>query len=308
MEFEANREGEVLRRLFLKQRLLAAGDERHAEIRPVLIILSGTMRGAYGSGQIIALEEFGLADSFESVTGVSTGACTGGYLLGRQSLTGATIYCGECTTREFISYFPQPRVGLEYIANVMRHGPKRINQDRVRASRPDFYVAVTCARRGDGRLLDAKATSPDIVHAIRASIAIPGLGGDPVRVGDDLYTDGAGACVFPVRAVIEQFQPTDILVFANAPPSLRDSWARQVVYRHITRAYPAAVQEAFCSIPERFKDELEHLRTSFSGNYGIIWSDGKTGSFEQNPTKLRATVARARKHLQGLLADASSSI
>lgn len=296
----------VLERLFKKKALLQAQNVHHQDYRPLLLILSGTNRGAYGSGQISALQDHGLEHVFDTAVGVSTGAPTVGYLLAKQSPLGASIYCEECTSPDFIS-LRRMRVNLDYIASVFREGKKELDQEAVRSARTNFFVATTCAHTGKGVLLDAKSVEPDIVHAIRASIAIPGLGGPPVDVSGKLYTDGAGALPLPIRSVIKQFNPTDIVVLANRPEKMGEGPLRDIVFRRATAKYPKEVQDAFLTMTERFEEELAHLRTVFEGRYAILWCDEDVGTFERKSEKLRAAVSRAQAHLHDLLTQAHRS-
>lgn len=92
MKFEI--ESQLVQNLFLKKALLRQGDPQHEKIRPLLLILSGAMRGTYGAGVTIALSQLGLYNVFDTVIGVSTGAGNAGYMLGglKQSMIGASVY------------------------------------------------------------------------------------------------------------------------------------------------------------------------------------------------------------------------
>lgn len=304
MFFEGSKE--VLTRLFEKQRLLAAHDERHSTIRPLLLILSGTMRGVYGGGQVIALEHFGLSEAFDTAVGISTGAPTAAYFLARQSVIGTSIYCEECTTRDFISFLPRVKVGADFVADILRgrQSNKRLDQEAIRASRTSFFVGATCAKTGDAILIDAKTATPDVVQAVRASIAIPGLTNGAVELDGKHYLDGVGAHPLPARLVLDRFQPTDLLVFANGTADEREGAVRRALWHLLTIKHPRAVRSAFTTRPDRFAEELQHLRTQTSCRIGVIWSDGEVGTLERDPKKIVAARDRADKHLSGLLAEA----
>lgn len=301
MDYEGSTE--VLRSLFRKQELLTNGDEAHTSIRPLYLILSGVNKGANGVGHCVALQHHGLAHVFDWAAGVSTGAPTVAYLLAKQAPLGASVYYEECTTNNFIK-FGGLKVNLNYIESILEKGKKRIDQDAIRASRTEFLVAVTCARTGDGHLLDGKTARPGMVRAIRASIAMPGVGGPPIEVNNTLYTDGAGALAFPIRTLVERCNPTHILVSANMTPEIDRGRLRDFIFDRATRSYEQPVRDAFMSIPDRFEQELAYLRQNFNDRYGILWSDGLTGSFEKDPEKQKATFERARAHFDQLLAQA----
>lgn len=300
MHFEGNEE--VLWRLLIKKQLMDDGNPLHREIRPALVIGSGTMRGVYGGGQVIALESFGLANAFETVIGVSTGAPTAAYFLAGQAVLGTTIYCDECTTREFMSLSRFGKgniVDIDYLAHVFRMGPKALNQRAVRAAIPNFLVAATDAATGHGRLLNAKDTYPDAVEALRASIALPGFTHGNVSIGGRRYLDGAVALPLPARLLMRH-QPTDVLFLANRSRASVDSRISKVASRLMTSGYSKRIQMLFMSRHARLAKELEYLRAS-SCRVAVVWSDEEVGAYERDKQKLSSAVERAYTHLHNLL-------
>ncbi len=303
----------VLHSLLQKKALLATHDRRAANIRPLLLILGGTMRGVYGGGQVCALQAHGLTESFDVVVGISTGAPTAAYFLARQSALGTSIYHEECTTKRFMSLH-WPPIRTDYLAELFRgrEGVKRLDQDAIRASRSRFYIAATCAESGEGVLFDAKTVRPDIVQAVQASIAIPGFSGAPVAVGQRRYLDGGGAFPFPLRHVIERFNPTDVLVLTNEPLPNRNvvaRWAQrkldEVRYLLAATGKPAAVRDAFFTAKSRFLEEAGWIQKTRPPGVAVIWVDNPISSFERNQAKLRAASLQSERHLSGLLSDAS---
>ncbi len=304
----------IFSRLLQKKRLLKAGDSEADTIRPALLILGGNMSGVYGGGQVCALEEYVLNDAFDVVAGASTGAATGGFFSAWQSALGTSIYHEECTTRDFISLSRWPPVNCDYVADVFRgvRGDKKLDEKAIHASRSKLFMAVTCARTGKGVLLDAKKVKPDIVQAIRASIAMPTLSGPPVIIGEDAYIDGGGALPLPLSEVVEKFDPTDVLILANMPKRSGDMAINKIQlivnslkYRFATLPYNRRVRATFGSSHTRLAQCSERLWDESSVRVGVIWSDGLVRSFERNSTKLRAASARAQKHLSDILAKAN---
>lgn len=304
MKYEGS-EG-VLKRLLSKRRLLAAGDGGHVRFRPMLMILSGVLRGVYGSGQILALESFKLTDTFDTVVTVSTGTPTGAYFLAGQASMGIDVFSEECASESFIQ-LRRMKVDVDYLASVFRGERERpgLDEDAARASRTRFFAAITDAETGEGVLADAKRVEPDMVHVIRASIGIPGMGGEPVTIAGRRYVDGAASLAFPVSQAVERFDPTDILVFANSPDTDQGAFMRILSSKLVQRSYPLRVQEVFSGVQQRFDAELEFLRDRFKGRFGIIWSDRAIDPFTTDSAQLRRAGERARDHLHTLLAYAS---
>jgi predicted patatin/cPLA2 family phospholipase len=249
----------------------------------------------------MALERFGLSEAFDVVVGVSTGAPTAAYFLSRQTAVGTSIYCEECTTARFFS-FARFRMNADYLAEVFRsHPEKKLHQAAVLASRSEYFVGVTCAETGEGELLDAKATKPDSVQAIRASIAIPALTPEPVIVNGKRYLDGGGALPFPAHKVIEEFKPTDVLVLANYPRKAKQGGVERFVGPLFFRSLTPAAREIFRTRHRRFAEGLAYLRAQGHCSFAILWSDEEIGLFERSPKKLIAAKERADTHLSAIL-------
>lgn len=187
------------------------------KIKPLLLVLGGGMRGSYGSGQVVALRKLGLTDHFDTVVGISAGACDAAYFLAgdQQVLLGASIYYEECTTSEFINFKHINRVlNVEVVSDVMRRGPKALDVAAIKNSRPNFYVQVTKTGTNESVLINAKTATEGTIEAIRASMAFPLLYGKTVHIDGGEYVDGAFEPL-PIEKVIQQFKPTDILILPN---------------------------------------------------------------------------------------------
>jgi len=303
---------EVLEHLFKKQQLITANDSRHVNIRPVLLVLSGTMRGVYGGGQVSALENFGLNEVFDVAVGISTGAPTVAHFLAGQAHLGTTTYYEECVSPQFISlrrmWQRKSIVDTNYLCRVFRGeiSHKPIDQEKVMTSRTNFFVGVTDARTGKGELLDAKKVEPDIIEAIRASIAIPGFTSGSVEISGSRYVDGVGALSFPIEMVVERFRPTDILILANRPQGYTSSKLDKYLAPFLMRKFPRSVREVFRKRHEAIALGLTYLYEKKDIRFMVLWSDEEVRAFERDPRKLIAASKRAKHHLDDLLFEASS--
>ena len=166
---------QVVKNLFLKRDLLRQGDPKHEQIRPALLICGGGMRGVYGAGVVMALHQLGLADCFDVVVGISTGAAIGGYFLAgeEQSQLGTSIYYNECLNG-FINFWRWPIIDIDYLEKVFRDGPKKLNDETILKHRSKFFVGVTDWDTGEGCFLEAGRV-PDPITAIKASLAVTEL-------------------------------------------------------------------------------------------------------------------------------------
>lgn len=309
MRFEGNLE--VLRNLFRKQRLLKAGDAEHRKYRTLILTCSGVMRGVYGGGQGIALDRFGLTDVFDVAVGISTGAPGTGFFLAGQVEKHINIYWNEAASKEFISFQHlfrrgRPAVDTDYICRVFR---EKMDLEAIKRSRTHFFVGATCARTGEGHLVDAKTAEPDIVEAIHASSALPALCGRVVTINGVDYVDGVGAMSLPVKHIIQKFEPTDLLVLTNCFDEKKGSRISAWLSELAVRNFPPAFRRAYANRNLQFAEEVNYLRNEqTSCRFGVLWTDNKVKRFERSPVALRSAALRAQKHLSNLLLEAKAHV
>lgn len=280
----------LIQNLFQKRDLLSSGDDKHRDIRPVLIILDGGMRGIHGAGSGIALRLAGLCEVFDAIVGISTGAAIGAFYLGdlNQGINGASIYWEDLPS--FVRFMGNPIVDIDSLEVLFRWGEKKIDIRRVMDSRSQFLVGVTSYRDGTGALIDAKTAEPDMISAVMASMAMPGLYHRPVAVNGKLWVDG---CLhpLPVRDVVSRFNPTDILILANR--SLRQGRRRfptlkeRVCRPWLLRGIPPRLYQAVVTRYARWQSDLEFLTTLEGVNVGILWGTDNISLLTKNVRKLR---------------------
>lgn len=201
-------------------------ENQEAEIRPLLLILGGGMKGPYSAGQVVGLNESGIpADTFDNIVGISAGAGAAAYYAAgpEQTKKRASLFYEECATRDFIDIWR----GLGKVMNVkkltmryMGEGEKELDEDVVQSCRANLYFGVTKVPEGDdepdAEFIDAKTAQPGLRPAMRASMSVPLVAGEIPLVNDVEYVDGAFDPL-PVQKIIEKFNPTDILVLPNTP-------------------------------------------------------------------------------------------
>lgn len=291
-------DSKLIKNLLLKKELLRNGDKKHEDIRTALLILSGANLGAYGNGTTIALHLLGLADIFDVVVGVSTGAGIGGYYLGgeNQAFLSSSIYYTEFSGARFINYcHPRKIIDVNLISEVMRRGRTKMDMEAIKKSRSKFFVGVTNAETGDGELIDAKNASPDVIAAIEASAAIPLGYNPPVVINQRSYYDGGVSMPCPIREVCEKFQPTDVLVLPNRPlrfgsqsfRKLRDHLFAAIALRNLSKP----LRRAVVSRHNRFDIGMNFVQNCNGINVGVLWPPDKgIHQLTRSSPKLRAAV------------------
>lgn len=70
-----------------------------------LVLFGGFMAGVRGGGALIALEEMGLAHSFDKIFTYSSGFPNACYLLAEKTKLGTSIYYDDLTGRRFLNFF-----------------------------------------------------------------------------------------------------------------------------------------------------------------------------------------------------------
>lgn len=291
MEFHEN--SQVVKNLFRKRDLLLQGDRAHEEIRSALVICGGAMRGVFGAGAVIAFHRLGLANCFDVVVGVSTGAAIASYFLAgeEQTLLGTSIYYEECLNG-FISFRRWPVADVDHIERTMRRGRKKLDIEAILAHRSQFYVGATAWDNGDAHFLDVKCAQPEPLAAIKASYAITELYRRPVMVNGQKFTDGSTAMPFPAKKVLETFAPTDMLVIANcsqAKPFSPPSRARKVLGALFTIGLSPQVRSLVADRSDLWTENLDHIRNG-SANVGVLWGPSSVGRLTRDYELLRATA------------------
>ncbi len=289
----------------------AASNGKDSEYRPWLLALGGGIRGIYGAAAAMQLEAAALTEGFEGCIGISTGAATCAYFLSKQAAIGTTIYYEECVGNDFFSPLLIARggsgVNLGFISRVMRGevGLKRLDQERIRDSRAQFYVAVSDPKTGTGSLIDVKKSEPDMVQAIEASMMIPDFIPSSVRVGGKQYVDGGVGLPFPAQEIVTRFNPTHILVLANRPERLLSPHWYRALIALAWPFLPSFIKKAATDDDEHFAAELLFLR-SLSVPYLILWTSDTVPLFTRNKRLIRKGMAEARSHMRALLERAGN--
>lgn len=294
----------VISNLWKKKSLLESGDPRHKTIRPLLLILGGGNLGVYSAAACYAFHLLGLGSVFDTVVGISTGAWVGGYYLAskEQIKIGTSTYYEEFATSEYISIKKIPYLmNASLIEKTTSAGCKKLDVEAVRKSRSQLLVGVTDTR-GEGCFLDAKSASPSFLSAMYASSATPLAYHTPREVNGNAYFDGGIALVFPIKKVIEEFSPTDVMVLPNyqKDQSRNPSFFERAFIKLFLTHFPGVVRQKMLLWHENFWAGAEFAANAH--NVHVLWPPGAgIHSLTRNPKKLRgAAYASARQTLKEL--------
>lgn len=291
----------LIQRILRKRALLRAHDDRHKDIRPVLVVLGGAMRGVYGAGFVQALHQLDLQDVFDVVVGISTGAAISSYFLAGEEQTriGSSIYFEECTSKKFINFRRLHRIlDIDYLGSVMRTAPKTLDESAIARSRSALYCGVTECDTGAFTLVPAIGAKPDIVQAVLASAAIPYAYHRHIELNGHRYIDGGASNRFPFRLIMEQFQPTDIVVVTLhaksylTPPFGSDSMSSlsKVFFRRSPH-----LRDALRHRNHELLRDLQAMRARTDIHVGAVYSPDRTvKDFTTDARILKVAIDHAR--------------
>lgn len=267
--FYPDKKAVLVERIKKKARLLARGDEQHKEIRPLLILDGGGMRGVLGMGCLAGLQRVGLCDVFDTIIGISAGASNGAYFKAMQSELAITVYTENLTDSRFINFMrPQKIADIDYVIDVFRYN-KRLDVQALRANRSKLFAAVTRVDNGVGELIDV-ANMVDVFNVLRAAMALPVLYNRPVRIGRYRYLDGGVAFPLPIFESISRFNPTDILVILNRTINFKTTpILEKIAALTMLGKFSRGFQDAFLEKEHLFNDGINAIHAARNGDTNL---------------------------------------
>jgi predicted patatin/cPLA2 family phospholipase len=138
----------VLQLLRDRRRTASKPSRRTDGARLGLSVEGGGMRGLVSASMLVALDDFGFADTFDVVYGCSSGAVNGAYfLVGGSAWYPASIYHDDLATRKFLDgrklLAGKPPLNLDYAFKVVIDQIKPLDYQRVIDSTIPLRVAIT---------------------------------------------------------------------------------------------------------------------------------------------------------------------
>jgi len=289
-----------------KKRLMEAG-EAHDHIRPLILFGGGLMKGVYGVGAALALEELGYTDCFEVIVGVSSGAPTAAHFASASVVKGQRLVSEEyCNPRFYQWWRLFNQVDTEFFMDALKKDPeKRVDVEAAVANPAELYFGVSEYETGLPKLLSAedKELFFDSMHA---SLTMQNVSRHRTYIDGVLYTDGGFTKPHVISETFARFKDrcTHFLIITNndrdfIPISIAERILNRTVFRiRLNGAITAAIN----SRREERDKALEQLRGSDIPS-ALVWGDGSVKSTEQNPDRVRATVESSRIWWHGLLAE-----
>jgi predicted patatin/cPLA2 family phospholipase len=240
-----------------------------------LVLEGGGMRGVVSAAMTAALERLGLTRCFDIVYGSSAGALNAAALLAGVAEPAAAMYHTVLASRRFVNpvrlLFGRPALDVRF---VLAHASGELDADRhertIASPIPLHCVAldVDSARSVE---FTGMRTKDELWDVLLATTRMPWIGGDPVRIGDRRYIDGALTCPIPVANALEA-GATHVLVLQTRPYGVPRSAGGRVgerlIARHLRRMNPdlVALWHGRIAAYENLVEEIARWSQSPDGN------------------------------------------
>lgn len=224
------------------ERTRAGSKPRHREDPHVLALAieGGGMGGAVSAGMCVMLDALGLIPSFDFIYGCSSGALNGLWTASGQAPLGATNY-EDAASREFISTLHmlrgKPIIDLEFLFDQIATHVKPYSPEQL-ARGPELRVIATAVERREGVVLSHFASPQETLAAVRASCALPLLGGSLPRFRDELLADGGLVEAVPYESALQD-GATHVIVLRSRASTHRKHPANPATLAAVAHQHPA---------------------------------------------------------------------
>jgi predicted patatin/cPLA2 family phospholipase len=233
--------------------------------RIALAVEGGAMRGVVSAGMVAGLEALGLTGAFDAVFGSSAGALNGAYFLAGQAAFGATIYSEDINNRAFIDLRRplrgRPIVDLDYLIDEVAGRRKKLDAERVLASRTPLHVLATDVETAQAVALTGFVDDRALLDALRAGAQMPVIAGNPVSYAGRRYLDASLTEPIPVASA-EAAGFTHILALLTRPDETARqlSWFDRLYVLPRLRAMSPQLAERYQERFGRSRSTLDQLR------------------------------------------------
>ena len=276
------------------------------QIRPLLLIMGGGMKGTYAAGQaLVGLPAVGMdEDIFDNVVGISSGACIGSYFVGNgdHKAQGAKVFYDQCHAGDFLKFTRLHQImNVDVIIDIMESDSRdSLDQEHLMNSSTNFFVGAVNQENGESEIINAKTAKPGLTTAIAASMAVPLVYRKAIEVNGANYVDGAFDPL-PLSKMIEECNPTDILILPNVPFDKLDAfklskgqWLFAEFAKKMGSIGSLGTMRKFLMIIEELRGDLEDASREEEVNIGVVWPpDSGISPISQNPDDARETVAQS---------------
>lgn len=300
MIFEGNQS--VIDAIKEKKKLIDSG-QPHEHIKIMLFVDGGLMKGAYAVGAGLALEELGYNHCFSSIVGVSSGAPSVAYFVSKETYRGASLLWEECCSRKFMNVWRfWNQEDTNFLINLLKRGAKQLHTQEIFSSPVNLYIAVTNYQTGEPRLIKP-CTDTELFTVLQASVLMPNISTDVVRLEGERYVDGGFCRPHALRLAIDEIDASHILVLTSQDKHVTklpkiERFLSQTIFRW--RMSKSLRTAAYARKLARL-EAIAYIQNHHLAPAAFIWGDGSIGSMERNPKKIKDVVERSRQWWHELL-------
>lgn len=253
----------VLRTLLNRAHAHSQPPARSDEHRVYLAIEGGGMRGAVSAGMCVVLEATGLVSAFDRIYGVSAGALNGWATAVGQAALGATHYQDAVSRRVVNRMRPllgRPVIDFDLLFDELIAARKPLCFDDPSAG-PEFRALATSLESYTLRVLADFSDLDELRQAVRASAALPRLGGEPPVFRGERMADGGLIEPIPFETAIAE-GATHVLVLRTRSAGYRKPALSELGQSFALREAPRLIEllRASGGIYNRQAGELEQGR------------------------------------------------
>jgi predicted patatin/cPLA2 family phospholipase len=246
----------VLERARSGSRPLDRADPHHVS----LAIEGGGMRGAVSAGMCVVLEAAGLVPAFDRIYGVSAGALNGWATAAGQAAFGVTHYQDAVSFGVINRMRPllrRPVIDFELLFEELIASRKPLSFENLSRG-PELRVLATSMEHYSLRVLADFNDVAELRQAVRASAALPLLGGEPPMFRGEPMADGGLIEPIPFRTAIQEGS-THVLVLRSRATAYRKPALSELGQVLALRDDPRLVDllKARAGVYNRQADELQ---------------------------------------------------
>lgn len=195
---------------------LAGSDARQDGMHLAVVFESGGMRNISSGGIVSEFEKYGLAGTFDTFHGSSSGACVALYFAAERAEDGVKVLMEDINNREFINILDLfSREAVVNTRKIVRDVIGGLRDPGMNAKvRSALYVVATSLRNGRPVRLSGFRSRSDLLDAIEGTMKIPNIHRSGFPIAEMLLVDGGISASIPLFSAIEA-GATHVLVICN---------------------------------------------------------------------------------------------
>lgn len=192
--------------------------QRSDDYRVALAVEGGGMRAVVSSGMLLALEQLGFGDAFDLVVGTSAGSLASAFFVASQATEGSVLFYTDLNSSPFLdkrnAIKRRQAIDLDYLVDTASRR-RGLEYEHLRESAVELWATV-CPVDDDNptRLFKVEGDNDRIGAILKASAALPVLGGASRYVDGEAYVDGGLSEQIPWRSAMD-LGATHILVLPS---------------------------------------------------------------------------------------------